>query len=213
MKKLLFALLCASCPVAALAQVPQVVTGCVYNSSAPTVANLQSISLQCDDNGNLKIAGSAITGNVRVDQTTPGTTNGVALVGVNAATALAGAGAVGSGSARVAVGQDQTTTAGATPGRTYNALAASTGATALTGGGGGAVGDYLAFCTVIPTTTSPGVVTIADNATAIAAFPGGASSLSNLVPFTIPVGAVSVSGAWKVTTGAGLSVVCVGKFT
>jgi hypothetical protein len=95
----------------------------------------------------------------------------------------------------------------------YQAEPASTTITALTGGGGGATGDYLSHCTVIPTTVSPGVFTITDNATAIYSFPGGASSLSNLVPWTIPIGAKSVSGAWKVTTGAGLSIVCVGKFT
>ena len=98
-------------------------------------------------------------------------------------------------------------------GNTYNTVAASQSTQALTGGGGGATGDYLSHCTVIPTTVSPGVVTIIDNATTIYAFPGGASSLSNLVPFTIPIGAKSTSGAWKVTTGTGLSVVCVGKFT
>ena len=111
------------------------------------------------------------------------------------------------------MGQDATTTAGSPPGRTYNTIAASQSAQPLTGGSGGATGDYLAFCTVFPTTVSPGVVTILDNATTIDAFPGGASSLSNLAPFTIPVGAISVSGAWKVTTGAGLSVTCAGKFT
>ena len=95
----------------------------------------------------------------------------------------------------------------------YQTQAASTSITALTGGSGGATGDYLSHCTVIPTSTSPGVFTITDNATAIYSFPGGASSLSNLVPFTVPVGANSVSGAWKITTGAGLSAVCVGKFT
>ena len=95
---------------------------------------------------------------------------------------------------------------------TYNTIAASQTAQALTGGSGGATGDYLSHCVVLPTSTSPGVVTILDNSTAIFSFPGGASSTSNLVPFTIPVGAVSTSGAWKVTTGANLTVTCVGKF-
>jgi hypothetical protein len=98
-------------------------------------------------------------------------------------------------------------------GSTYNTVAASQTAQALTGGGGGATGDYLSHCTVLPTSTSPGVVTIKDNSTTIYAFPGGSSSISNLVPFTIPVGAKSVSGAWTVTTGANLTAVCVGKFS
>lgn len=95
----------------------------------------------------------------------------------------------------------------------YQLVAASSTATALTGGGGGATGDYLSHCDVVPTSTSPGVVTILDNSTAVYSFPGGASSLSNLVPFAIPIGANSLSGAWKITTGTGLSVVCTGKFT
>lgn len=53
-------------------------------------------------------ASSLIIGNVRIDQTTPGTTNGVALVGVNGATALAGNGVAGPGSPRVTIASDNT---------------------------------------------------------------------------------------------------------
>lgn len=70
-------------------------------------------------------AGSAIIGKVGVDQTTPGTTNGVAIVGVNAATALAGNGATGTGSARVTLSNDNTAIA--------NWGQGATGATAPTG--------------------------------------------------------------------------------
>ena len=79
--------------------------------------------LQVDGSKNLKVnlatavpAGTNLMGKVGIDQTTPGTTNGVALVGVNGATALAGSGAVGTGSARVAVGTDTATIAGSAPG-------------------------------------------------------------------------------------------------
>ncbi|MDR3572280.1 MAG: hypothetical protein P4L50_00325 [Anaerolineaceae bacterium] len=65
--------------------------------------------------GNPLAAGSAVIGKAGIDQTTLGTTNGVALVGVNGATALAGAGAVGTGAPRVAVGQDTSTVAGSPP--------------------------------------------------------------------------------------------------
>jgi hypothetical protein len=96
---------------------------------------------------------------------------------------------------------------------TYNTIAASQSAQALTGGSGGATGDYLSHCTIVPATTAPGVVTILDNTTAIYSYPGGGTTaLLSLIPFSIPIGAVSVSGAWKVTTGANVSVVCVGKF-
>lgn len=101
-------------------------------------------------------------------------------------------------------------------GQTYNTIAASQTAQALTGGSGGATGDYLGFCTIYPTSTSPGVLTVFDNTSTAAnnaiAFAGGASSLSNLTPINIPVGSVSVNGAWKVTTGANMVVTCNGHF-
>lgn len=80
-------------------------------------------------------------------------------------------------------------------------------------GSTGAVGDFIAGLLVIPETTSPDGIYLLDNATAIAVFTGGASSVSNLVPFFIPLGMKSVSGAWKVTTGANVSVIAIGNFT
>lgn len=93
----------------------------------------------------------------------------------------------------------------------YETVAASQTAQVL--GPTGATGDYIAGLLVIPATTSPGNVLLLDNATSITVFAGGASSVSNLVPFFIPLGIVSVSGAWKVTTGASVSVIGVGAFT
>lgn len=145
-------------------------------------------------------AGTNIIGKVGIDQTTPGTTNGVQLpttTNGGAATVKGGVAVVNGGSFYQAVAASQTATV----------LQSSTGA----------VGDYLSHCVIYPTSTSPGVVTVFDNANAAAtnviAFPGGASSVSNLVPIAIPVGAVSTAGAWKVTTGANVSVVCFGKFS
>lgn len=81
-------------------------------------------------------------------------------------------------------------------------------------GATGATGDYLAGLLVIPATTSPGAVSIKDGAgSAITVFTGGALSVSNLVPFFVPLGAISVAGAWKVTTGTNVSAVGVGAFT
>jgi hypothetical protein len=145
---------------------------------------------------------------------------------VNGITTLTGTGATGTGAQRVTVSTDQATNAGAAlvkggvgvvnGGSTYQAVAASQTATVLQTATG-AIGDYLSHCVLYPTSTSPGVVTVFDNANAAAtnviAFPGGASSLSNLAPIAIPVGAVSTAGAWKVTTGASVSVVCYGKFS
>ena len=70
---------------------------------------------------------------------------------------------------------------------------------------------------VVPATTSPGSVTLFDGSSSpdvgIILFTGGASSVSNLVPFFVPLGMISVSGAWKLTTGAGLSCIGIGNFT
>ena len=101
-------------------------------------------------------------------------------------------------------------------GSRYQAVAASQTATVLQSSTG-AAGDYLSHCDIYPTSTSPGVVTVFDNTNTAAnsaiLFAGGASSLSNLAPIPVPVGALSVSGAWKVTTGANVSVVCYGRFS
>lgn len=94
----------------------------------------------------------------------------------------------------------------------YESVAASQTAQVL--GATGATGDYLSHLIVTPTSTSPiGGVTILDNAISINVFAGGATSLSNLAPFVVPIGMTSVSGAWKVTTGTLLSVIAVGNFT
>ena len=93
----------------------------------------------------------------------------------------------------------------------YETVAASQTAQVL--GGTGATGDYLAGLLCIPATTSPGVVTLLDNATSIPLFVGGAASITTLHPFYIPINAYSISGAWKVTTGANISVVATGTFS
>jgi hypothetical protein len=179
-------------------------------------------------------AGTNLIGKVGIDQTTPGTTNAVSATNFPT-TVDTNSGNVGASTPRVVLATNQpsvpvtplnTTNAGlagvkggvgvVNGGSTYQAVAASQTATVLQTSTG-AIGDYLSHCDIYPTSTSPGVVTVFDNANAAAtnviAFPGGASSISNLVPFAIPVGAISTAGAWKVTTGANVSVVCYGKFS
>lgn len=115
------------------------------------------------------------------------------------------------------VGIDQTTsgtTNGVMPGGVaYETVAASQIAQVL--GGAGATGDYLSHCVIYPVTTGAGAVTVFDNANApatnVITFTSG--TLSNLAPIPIPVGAISTAGAWKVTTGANVTVTCYGKFT
>ena len=96
------------------------------------------------------------------------------------------------------------------PGREYETVAASQTAQVL--GATGAIGDDIDGILVIPATTSPGNVLLLDGATSITVFAGGASSVSNLVPFFIPLGIRSVSGAWKITTGANVSCIGIGNF-
>lgn len=93
-------------------------------------------------------------------------------------------------------------------GTKYKTVAASQTATVL--GATGATGDLLSGLLIIPATTTPGLVTILDNATSIPVFVGGTTTVQ---PFFIPLGIKSVSGAWKVTTGASVSVIAVGNFT
>lgn len=78
---------------------------------------------------------------------------------------------------------------------------------------GGKAGDYILGILVVPATTSPGAVTLIDNATSITVFTGGASSVSNLVPFFISLGMNSKAGVWSITTGSAVSCIAVGRFT
>jgi hypothetical protein len=84
-------------------------------------------------------------------------------------------------------------------------------------GATGAVGDVLDGLLVVPATTSPGNVLIQDgNGTEITVFLGGATSVADLKPFFIPLGLIALAGTtpgWKITTGANVSVIAVGKFT
>lgn len=78
---------------------------------------------------------------------------------------------------------------------------------------GGKKGDYINGILVVPASTSPGAITIIDNATSIDVFTGGVDSLSSLIPFFIPLGLTSVSGGWTVTTSTDVSVIVTGRFT
>lgn len=156
-------------------------------------------------------AALAAIGGDSFDNTLPGLLQQV-IVSSNAN----GGGGGGSGTSTVAISQT-------TPGTTnrvfltdinvgeYETVAASQTAQVL--GTSGAVGDYIAGILVIPATTSPGNVLLRDSSTSITVFTGGSSSVSNLVPFFIPLGIKSVSGAWSITTGANVSVIASGNFS
>src|SRR5258705_8582109 len=84
----------------------------------------------------------------------------------------------------------------------YETVAASS---TITLGGSGATGDLLFGVLVIPSSVNAGAVNVVDNATSISVLAGGTASVSNLVPFLVPLNMTSVSGAWKVITGASVT--------
>jgi hypothetical protein len=98
----------------------------------------------------------------------------------------------------------------------YVTVAASQAAQVISAGGGGAVGDLLCELIIIPITTAAASVSITDGSgSAITVFTGG-GTLVDLKPFSVrfgPSGAKSTSGPWKVTTGANVSAIALGKFT
>ncbi len=91
----------------------------------------------------------------------------------------------------------------------YETVAASQTAQVL--GTVGAIGDVIERLVIVPATASPGVVTLLDDATSISIYVGGATQ--PLLPITVELGMRSVSGAWKVTTGANVSVIAIGSFS
>jgi hypothetical protein len=127
----------------------------------------------------------------------------VAVTGISSTAPDRGAGVTTSQTLRVSIASEQV------DGSEYETVAASQTDQVI--GATGATGDFLSAVLVIPATTAPGVVTIKDNTTAVISWPGG--TLPSVIPFTIPVGANSVNGAWKITTGANVSVFASGNFT
>lgn len=94
-------------------------------------------------------------------------------------------------------------------GTMYETVAASQTAQAL--GPVGAAGDYIKTIIIQPTTTAAGTCTLLDNATVVYTFTTG--TLGDLKPLVVNLGMHSVSGAWKVTTGANVAILAIGDFT
>lgn len=91
----------------------------------------------------------------------------------------------------------------------YETVAASQTAQVL--GGAGATGDYLHRLIISVVTVATASVTILDAATSIVILTGAAT----LVPgvYSVECGMISASGPWKITTGAGATVIAVGIFS
>ena len=88
----------------------------------------------------------------------------------------------------------------------YEIIPASTTAQVL--GTTGAKGDTLVRLVVTVTIAATGTVTLLDGATSYAIL--GANTPIGI--YQIEIGAVSVNGAWKITTGAGATVMAIGNF-
>ena len=89
----------------------------------------------------------------------------------------------------------------------YETVAASQTAQVL--GVTGATGDYLHRVTITVTATATSTVALLDGATSYALL----AATTPVGVYSVEINAKSVSGAWKITTGAGATVLAVGVFT
>lgn len=88
----------------------------------------------------------------------------------------------------------------------YETVAASQTAQVI--GATGESGDYLHRLVVTVATSATGTVSLLDNATSI---PITAAN-TPIGVYTVDIGATSKNGPWKITTGAGATVIAVGRF-
>lgn len=91
----------------------------------------------------------------------------------------------------------------------YETVAAS--ATAQVLGGTGATGDYVHRLIISVVTVATSGVTLIDGSTSIVVLTGAATNVPGV--YSIEVNALSATGPWKITTGAGATVVAVGIFS
>ena len=89
----------------------------------------------------------------------------------------------------------------------YETVAASQTAQVL--GGTGAVGDYLHRIVVTVTTTGTSTLSVLDNSTTVLTM----AANTPIGVYSLEINAASASGPWKITTGAGVTVLAVGFFT
>jgi len=89
----------------------------------------------------------------------------------------------------------------------YETVAASQTAQVL--GGAGAVGDYLHRLIVTVTATGTSTLSLLDGSTTVLTM----AANTPVGVYSLEINAASASGPWKVTTGAGVTVMAVGFFT
>lgn len=75
-------------------------------------------------------------------------------------------------------------------------------------------GTIIARIIIIPATTSPGAVTFQEGASGTdrTLFPGGANSVTELKPIVAELNIRAVADGFRVSTGANVSAIVVGKF-
>lgn len=93
-------------------------------------------------------------------------------------------------------------------GTDYETVAASQTAQVL--GGTGAKGDFLARLILNNITVATAAVTLIDGTTSIVVQTAASAQLG---PCVVEVGARAATGPWKITTGAGVTVIAVGQFS
>jgi hypothetical protein len=89
----------------------------------------------------------------------------------------------------------------------YETVAASQTAQVL--GGTGAAGDYLHRIVVTVTTTGTSTLSVIDGSTTILTM----AANTPVGVYSLELGLAAATGPWKITTGAGLTVLAVGLFT
>lgn len=91
----------------------------------------------------------------------------------------------------------------------YETVAASQTAQVL--GNAGAVGDYIDRLVIVVATAATAAVSLLDSATSISIIPN--SPGGGIGVYVVELRMTSKNGAWKVTTGAGSTVIAVGRFS
>jgi hypothetical protein len=99
------------------------------------------------------------------------------------------------------------------PGEKYQYVAASATNTVL-GTSLAGTDDYIMGVLIIPESTAAGAVSIKDGSdSSMTIFGGGGvTSLGSLIPFPVPLGLKSRTGAWTITTGTNVHVIVCGQF-
>ena len=89
----------------------------------------------------------------------------------------------------------------------YETVAASQTAQVL--GGTGAAGDYLHRIVVNVATAATSTVSVIDGSTTVLAVPAN----TPIGSYSLELNLAAATGPWKITTGAGVTVLAVGLFT